>query len=154
MHLGIRSICLLYLLSPSTAFIAPAGTSACKGKACRRSDQHHDGKIRVSSVLTALSRQNEKQGGQADAVIEDVSADGIAESGVFLHGFEADLDQKMDDLEAQYEEYKEFSGSSKVDDESKDKETAITASTSTEPIYSAHYGYVSTGDHQLTTARL
>ena len=163
MYLGISSICLLYLASPSAAFLAPAATSAYKGKACRQSDKHNDGKIRIASTLTALAQQNEKQGGQGKVEAEEASADGIAESGVFLHGFEADLDQKMDDLEAQYEEYREFSGSSagidnevtsKVDDGSKDDETEIPATTSTLPIARVNHGYVATGDRQLTTAQL
>ena len=161
MHLGIRSICLLYLSSPSAAFLVPAATSASNGKAYWRSDQHSDGKIRFSA-LTALAHRNKKQGGQANVEADEVSTDGIAESGVFLHGFEADLDQKMDDLEAQYEEYREFSGSSagidnevtsKVDDGSKDDETEIPA-TSTLPIARVNHGYVATGDRQLTTAQL
>ena len=163
MHLGIRSVCLLYLSSPSAAFLVPAATSASNGKACWRSDQHSDGKIRFS-ILTALAPQNEKQGGQANIEGEEASSDGIAESGVFLHGFEADLDQKMDDLKAQYEEYKEFSGSSagridnkvksKVDDGSKDDETETPAITSTDPNARGSYGYVTTGDRQLTAAQL
>lgn len=161
-HLGIRSICLLYLSSPSAAFIATAATSASNGKTFWRSDQHSDGKIRFSA-LTALAHQNEKQGGQAKVEEEEASADGIAESGVLLHGFEADLDQKMDGLEAQFEEYKEFSGSSagidnevtsKADDGSKDDETEIPATTTTDLTASANYGYASTGDRQLTAAQL
>ena len=172
MYLGISSICLLYLASPSAAFLAPAATSAYKGKACRQSDKHNDGKIRIASTLTALAQQNEKQGGQGKVEAEEASADGIAESGVFLHGFEADLDQKMDDLEAQYEEYKELSGSSvgkdepesslyssydvtnKVDGGSKDDETEFSATTSTDSIASANCDYASTGDRQVKTVRL
>ena len=162
MHLGIRSICLLYLSSPSAAFLVPAAISASNGKAYWRSDQHSDGKIRFSA-LTALAHRNKKQGSQANVEADEVSTDGIAESGVFLHGFEADLNQKMDDLEAQYEEYKELSGSSagienevtsKVDDGSKDDETEIPATTSTLPIARVNHGYVATGDRQLTTAQL
>ena len=111
MHLGTRSICLLYISSPSAAFLVPAATSASNGKACWRPGQHSDGKIRFSA-LTALAHRNKKQGGQANVEADEVSTDGIAESGVFLHGFEADLDQKMDGLEAQHEEHREFSGSS------------------------------------------
>ena len=69
----------------------------------------------------------------------------------------------MDDLEAQYEEYKELSGSSvgkdnevtnKVDGGSKDDETKTSATTSTDSIASANYDYVSTGDRQVKTVRL
>lgn len=142
MHLGIRSICLLYLSSPTAAFLVPAATADSNGKACWRSDQHSDGKIRFPT-LTALAHQNERQGGQTNVEAKEASADGIAESGFFLHGFEADLDQKMDDLESQYEEYKELTSTGSKDEE-----------TSTDPIARVNYGYVTNGVSRPKTAQL